>query len=306
MIDVLTGFAVVGVAILTGYVVGRVDLLGPQGRFVLSRLCFFVLNPLLLFTVLAEADLGVLFSALLPVSALAAAAIFILYGLVARLGWRRGWGVTAVGALGAGYVNGNNIGIPIATYVLGDAAYAAPILLLQLLVFTPIVLAILDGSSSGEASFGAIARRTLRNPMIIGAALGVLVALLDVELPPIVMDPLRLLAGGAVPVLLISFGMSLYGQRVLTQVGTRRDIALATVCKLALMPLVAWAIGRFAFQLDDHALLAVVVLAALPSAQNVFNYAQRYEVGEVVARDTVFLTTLGCLPALFACALLLG
>ncbi|WP_225873078.1 hypothetical protein [Cellulosimicrobium composti] len=59
-------------------------------------------------------------------------------------------------------------------------------------------------------------------------------------------------------------------------------------------------------ELDDHALLAVVVLAALPSAQNVFNYAQRYEVGEVVARDTVFLTTLGCLPALFACALLLG
>lgn len=306
MTGILTGFAVISVAIFTGYVVGRIDLLGPHGRHVLSRLSFFVLNPFLLFTVLADADLTMLFSALLPVSAIAAVVVFVAYGVVTRLAWRRELGVTVVGALGAGYVNGNNIGIPIATYVLGDASYSAPIILVQLLVFTPVALALLDASSTTDASFGKIVRRTLRNPMIIGAALGVLVALLDIELPPMAMDPLKLLAGAAVPVLLISFGMSLNGQRILTKRGTRRDVLLATSMKLLLMPLVAWILGRFVFQVDDHALLAVVVLAALPSAQNVFNYAQRYETGEVVARDIVFLTTLGCPPVLFASALLLA
>ncbi|MGW9112665.1 AEC family transporter [Microbacterium sp. NPDC055683] len=306
MIDVLTGFAVVAVAILTGYIVGRIDLLGPQGRYVLSRLCFFVLNPFLLFSVLSESDLSVLFSSLLPASAITATIVFVVFGLVARLAWRRTWAQTTVGALGAGYVNGNNIGIPIATYVLGNGALAAPILLFQLLVITPVVLAILDASTTSDASFGRIIRRTLRNPMIIGALLGVLVAAFDLDLPAIVMEPVHLLAGGSVPVLLVSFGMSLYGQRVLTQAGTRRDILLATALKLLAMPVIAWALGTFAFRLEGHALLAVVVLAALPSAQNVFNYAQRYGTGEVVARDIVFLTTLGCLPVLFGCALLLG
>jgi predicted permease len=33
------------------------------------------------------------------------------------------------------------------------------------------------------------------------------------------------------------------------------------------------------------------VLAALPTAQNVFNYAQRYGRGVVLARDAVLITT---------------
>ena len=53
-------------------------------------------------------------------------------------------------------------------------------------------------------------------------------------------------------------------------------------------------------------MLVVVVLASLPSAQNVFNYAQRYGVGEVLARDVVFLTTFGCIPVVFASAVIFG
>ena len=48
------------------------------------------------------------------------------------------------------------------------------------------------------------------------------------------------------------------------------------------------------------------MLAALPTAQNVFNYSQRYGVGEPLSRDTVFVTTLGCLPVLLVAVALLG
>jgi malonate transporter len=48
------------------------------------------------------------------------------------------------------------------------------------------------------------------------------------------------------------------------------------------------------------------VLAALPTAQNVFNYSQRFGIGETISRDTVFLTTIGCVPVLLAATLLLG
>ena len=307
MTGILTGFAVVGLAIALGYVLGRQGLLGEHARFVLSRLTFFVLSPFLLFVVLAEADIPTLFSALLPVSALTAVSMFAVYAVLARLLWRRGLGDTVVGALGSGYVNANNIGIPIALYLLGNAAFSAPVILAQLLVFMLIALVLLDASTStSKPSVGRILKQTARNPMLIGAALGVVVALTGIQLPPVVWEPISLIAGACVPILLISYGLSLPGARVLTAKGRRRDILLATGLKLVAMPLVAWTLGQFVFALPRDQLLAVVVLAALPTAQNVFNFAQRYDVGERIARDTIFLTTIGCIPVLIVVALLLS
>ena len=72
------------------------------------------------------------------------------------------------------------------------------------------------------------------------------------------------------------------------------------------MPLIAWVVAEFVFGLSPAEVLIVVILAALPTAQNVFNYSQRYDIGETISRDTVFLTTLGCLPVLILIMFLLG
>ncbi len=306
VLESLTGFVVVGVAILVGWIIGRIDLLGEHGRPVLARLTFFVLSPFLLFVVLSQADVSTLFSAYLPVAAIAALAMFALYTLVARLVWKRSVGETVIGALSAGQVNSNNIGIPLSLYLLGSAAYTAPVVLLQLLIFTPVTMTILDAVAFGRSSFGKAIVRTATNPIVLGSVLGTLVSVSGITLPPIVMDPAMLIANACVPVLLISFGISLHGQRVLSSSGRRRDILLATSLKLVAMPLVAWAVAQFVFGLDRHDVLVVVVTASLPTAQNVFNYSQRYGIGEPISRDTVFLTTIGCLPVLLAVTFLLG
>ncbi|MFT4051792.1 MAG: AEC family transporter [Microbacterium sp.] len=306
MLQTLTGFAVVAVAIAVGYVIGRIDLLGPHARHVLSRLTFFVLSPVLLFVVLSQADVHTLFSALLPVSAIAAAAMFAVYAAVARLVWHRSIGDTLVGALAAGQVNSNNIGIPLSLYLLGSAAYPAPVILMQLLVFTPIAMAVFEAISTGQRRPFPILRRTVTNPIVVGSTLGVLVALSGWTMPSIVIDPLQLVADACVPVLLISYGISLHGQRVLGTSGRRRDILLASSLKLVVMPLAAWATGALVFQLSAHDVLVVTVLAALPTAQNVFNYAQRFEVGETIARDAVAVTTVACVPVLLLIMMLLA
>lgn len=304
--SVLTGFAVIALAVLVGWVAGRTGVLGPEARPVLARLNFNVLAPFLLFSVLATADVGALFSVLLPVSALAAVLMMLAFGLVAMLVWRRDLAPTVVGALASGYVNGNNFGIPIAVYMLGDAAYSAPIVLLQLLIFAPVALAILGARVEGRTSAWQIVRGTFTNPIIVGSLAGVAVAVSGIELPPAVLEPIELIGHAAVPLMLISFGLSLNGQRMLAAGSGRREVLLASALKLLVMPAVAWLLGRFLFGLDDTALYAVTVLAALPTAQNVFNYAQRYDTAEIVARDTVFITTVGCLPVLLALALLFG
>ncbi|WP_433585742.1 AEC family transporter [Microbacterium hydrocarbonoxydans] len=305
MLETLTGFAVVAVAIALGYIIGRIDLLGPHARHVLGRLIFFVLSPFLLFSVLAHADAKMLFSALLPVSAVAAVAVIAAYALIARLVWKRSIGETVIGALSAGQVNSNNIGIPLSIYLLGSAAYPAPVILMQLLIFTPISLTILDAVTSEKISIRRTLLRTATNPIIIGSLLGTLVSVFGITVPDIVMDPVQLIANAAVPVLLISYGISLHGQRVLGTQGHRRDVILASILKLVAMPVIAWA-AALLFGLSAAQTLIVVVLAALPTAQNVFNYSQRYDIGEAISRDTVFLTTIGCLPVLLLVMTLLG
>lgn len=71
------------------------------------------------------------------------------------------------------------------------------------------------------------------------------------------------------------------------------------------MPLIAWLIG-LAFGLDDEEMYAAVILAALPAAQNVYNYAATYRRGEILARDTVFLTTFLALGGMLGVAFLFG
>ena len=302
---VLIGFAIIAVVIVTGYAIARFRVIGPEAHQVLSRLAFFVLSPALLFTVLAEADLRSLFSVQLPVAAIAATVPMVIFLVVALVFWRRKVPEATIGALASGYLNANNIGIPVAAYVVGDAAASAPVILLQLIVFAPIALTVLDVTTSGKVSLGRILSQPVRNPLIIGSVLGLVVAVTGIDLPAPVLAPFELVGAAAVPIILINFGMSLHGRRMLDTPGTRRDVVLAVVLKLLLMPLVAWAAARYLFGLEGHALFVAVVLAALPTAQNVFNYAVRYRRGEALARDAVLLSTLLSLPVIVIVAALL-
>jgi len=303
---VLIGFAIIVAIIAVGYLIGRLDLLGDQAQHVLSRLAFFVLSPALLFTVLGQSDVSHLFSALLPISAIAAVVNIVAFLGVSLVIWRRSLPDATIGALASGYVNANNIGLPVSVYVLGDAASSAPVILLQLIVLAPIALTVLDVSTSGHVSIGRILLQPVRNPLIIGSVLGVIVAVTHLRLPAPVLAPFLLVGGAAVPVILLTFGMSLHGSRVLAPGTDRRDVLLASSLKLAAMPVVAWLLGQFVWNLHGHRLFVVVVLAALPTAQNVFNYAQRYGVGTVLARDTVLITTALSIAVLVIVAALLA
>jgi malonate transporter and related proteins len=302
---VLEGFGIIAVVIVAGYVLGRSGALSPDARIVLSRFVFFAASPCLLFTVLAGADPRLLLSPLLAVSGLSALAMVLVAVTVTRFLWRRTAAQSTVAALAAGYVNANNIGLPVAIYVLGNAAYPGPVILLQLLVYAPVSLIVLE-HSHGRASVGATVLRSVRNPLLVASLLGFVLAVTRVHLPTPVLEPFRVIGGAAVPLMLMGFGMSLHGQRVLEPGIGRRDVVLATTLKLAAMPLTAWLLGAFVFRLDDPTLHAAVVLAGLPTAQNVLVYAMRYDRSVPVARDAVLLTTIGSLPVLLLVSLLLS
>jgi len=303
---VLTGFAVIAVVIGVGYVIGLRGYLGDQGREVLTKLAFHVASPALLFTTLAKADLSVVFSSRLLVTALStagAAGVFVAVGVV------RHWGVgrTTIGALCSSYVNSGNLGIPIAVYVLGDASLVAPVLLFQLVLVGPIAVTVLDLSGDGDK--GPLWRRLLtplRNPIAVGSLAGVLAAATGVHVPSPVMDPLTLIGGMSVPAVLLAFGISLCGSTMPGKGPDRTPVLLSVALKSFGQPALAWALAAGVFGLRGHQLLDVVVTSALPAAQNLYTYASQYGVGERLARDSILVSTVLSVPVLVVVAALLG
>jgi malonate transporter and related proteins len=302
---VLIGFAIIGFVILVGWLLARFKVVSQEGRLVLNRTSFFAASPALLFTVLADSDVGLLFSSVLAVALLAFATVALLYLVIARLWLTKDPSRLALAATATGYSNVNNIGLPVAIYVIGDAGFVGPMLLLQLLVIAPMLLVTLDILTAGRASVAGILTQPLRNPMLIGAGLGAIVSAFEIQLPAPVLAPLEILGGAAVPLMLLAFGISLGGDKPLQPGTGRREVWLAVVLKNLAMPVAAYVLARFAFGMDDQLVYACTVMAALPSAQNMYQYALRYDRATVITRDIVLLTTLASLPVMLLIAWLL-
>lgn len=309
MNGVLGGFATLGAVIAVGWLVGRIGTVGPGASGMLSRLSFYVAMPALLFLTLAEADTAALWSAALVATAGGAVLSALLYAVLARARRRLSGAQLMTGALASSYVNAGNLGIPIAVYVLGDASYVAPVLLFQVLVMAPLGLAVLAGSGSqGDdgASRWQVVSRPVRTPLVVASGLGLLVTVSGLQLPALLLQPVELVAGLAVPAALLAYGMSLHGAPRPATGDTAGQVWLAVALKTVAHPLLAYALGRWVADLDGVALLAVTVTAALPTAQNVFVYASTYDRGVELARDTILLTTALSVPVLLVVAVSLG
>ncbi|MFE4502649.1 AEC family transporter [Rhodococcus sp. NPDC056743] len=303
MSGVVAGFTVIFVVIAVGYLLGRLGTLGSQGQFVLGRLVFFVATPALLFTTLASSDLSVIFSPTLAVASATAFGVGALYVVIAKLWLHRPLPELTIGALSASYVNSANLGIPIAVFVLGDATFVAPLLLFQIVVYSPIALTILDLTAlRGDAeklSLLDTVTAPFKNPIVLAGAAGLIVALIGWVPPRPLMQPFELIGATSVPGALLAFGLSLYGVRVLEKGSSpRRDVALASTLKIVVQPVLAYLMAHYLLGIDGHELFAIVVVSTLPTAQNVFIYASRYRRGMVLARDSAFVTTLISIPAI--------
>ena len=307
MQGVLAGFATLGAIIALGFLLAHFGVLGADSQELLTRLVFFVATPALLFQTLSKAPIGQIFSSGLAVGALSFVGTAAVYTLLARTVWRRSTGDTVLGAMSSAYVNAANLGLPITVYVLGTASFIAPVLLMQLVVITPLALAVLDTvATEGRSSVLRTLTQPLRNPITVGSFLGLLCSLAGWQVPSTIASPIALIAGMAVPGVTLAYGVSLrLGPRPIAG-GSGVELAVVCLLKLLVQPVLAYAAARWLFDLDGRALLAVTVVAALPTAQNIFVYATRYDRSTTLARDSIFVTTLLSVPVLLAITALLA
>lgn len=313
MLGVLEGFVTIIVVIVLGVGLAHFKIVELSGQVLLSRIAFFVASPALMITVLGETDVSTLFSANLAASIGSVVVTTVLALILLRVVWRRSGAETMIGIFSAAYVNAGNLGLPIAAYALGNASLIAPMLLVQLLVLQPIGIAVLDLTTRPEAADQSRRRRLLRlvgqpfrNPLMIASLIGLILSLTGFELPRVVNDPLHLVGGMAVPAMLLAYGISLRLGPLPGRGEPPLQIGALVLLKLIVQPLVGFLLAKFVLGLDPLGVLAVTVIAGLPTAQNVFTHAVRFDRGIVLARDAIFLSTLGSIPLIAIVAAVLG
>jgi predicted permease len=160
----------------------------------------------------------------------------------------------------------------------------------------------------------------IRNPIIIASALGALVSATHFHVPKDVSSALSLLGGAAVPIALVTLGMSLHAgttaereekaekaERVIKEGKKARiaETAISVLLKTALHPVLAYLLARYALGLPAHDVLAVTLCAALPTAQNAFIYASEYDLDTAFARNAVIFSTVVSMAGLWTVAALL-
>lgn len=212
LISAMQGFCVIGIVIAVGYVAARMRIGGPSAQMVLNRFSFFVSSPCLMFAILSKEPIFDIFHPSIIVAFFSAVLVGVAFLVLNQMFFHLNAPDATIGALNSLYLNSNNIGLPIATYILGNPALVAPILVMQQAIFTPVGLTVLDVTTKGKVSVKEIAKQPLHQPLLIGSLLGIVVSAISAKIgwfpvPKFIFDPIDMIGDSAVPMILMAFGM---------------------------------------------------------------------------------------------------
>ena len=304
--------------VAVGWLLGR-TLLTAEGLRGLTHVAFYALFPALLFRSMAKVRLEALEPDIIVVFFGTGLLLYILLMPLGRL-LGMSFGDQAVFALSGTFSNGVGIGIPFISYAFGEAGLVPLLMIISvnsliMLTLSSFLLEIGTGGSSRRESgrrllgkLGGAALTMMKHPIIpsifAGLAWAELTALIPGLATPVVVDRvLQALALAAPPCGLIMAGASL------AHVGLKehwQPAAVASVVKVAVMPLMVWLAGRHLFALDPLWLTVATLNAALPAGANVYLVAQLYRTGVGLATNAVVISTAASILTLSAALLLLG
>ncbi|MDI1462019.1 AEC family transporter [Catellatospora sp. KI3] len=305
----LAAFAPIWMITALGWGTIRFGVLSRTTQQALAAFTFLVAIPAVLFTTLARTPLGGLPLRPLAAFALSTLAVGLLAYIVARRFLPGRNGDRVIAAMSAAYVNSGNLGIPVAVYVLRDISLITAVLVFQTMLVTPLIVGLLDADANGgQGRWRRIALLPLRTPVILGSLFGVLASASGWRPPEWALHSLELLGGAAVPAALFALGMSLHrdpaeppaAQPDAEGPGRGVGVGVAVALKVLAQPLAAYLAGRFLFHLGPAELVAVTVVAGLPTAQNTFVYATEYRAGVAFSRDAILASSLLSMATLTA------
>jgi hypothetical protein len=162
-----------------------------------------------------------------------------------------------------------------------------------------LTTALIQVGKGGEVTLADQARtiglELVRNPIIMGLALGLLVNVSGLAIPAPLDRMAEMVGAAAVPTALFALGASLAGYPI---TGDILPAMVLTALKTLVHPAIVWILAVPVFGLEGIWVPVAVTMAAMPSGINVYLFGAHYDAAPGVAARTVFLTTIFSLGTL--------
>lgn len=178
------------------------------------------------------------------------------------------------------------IGIPIVDALFGDVGL---ILLVAFnTVFNVALFSFGETIFSGKLEFSF--RKLMATPAILGMLAGLVLFLLDVQLPQVLGTPIQILGSFTAPLAMMINGALFYGTP-LFKVLREKDTLLFCLVRLVLVPALVMLIFR-PFIANDTLFSLLVLVAAMPSGSVNSVFAEKYQGKGQLASHYIILSTL--------------
>jgi malate permease and related proteins len=253
----------------------------------LNRIQVYVVMPAFLINFLASAKQPL--SAIWPVFG----AGFLLFAAMIPIGWitaaifRQRSSLGPMIGLGAGYANVGFFGIPVAQLAFGSGSviYMSVMTAVATILICTVGVALL--APAGASKLGKL-RSAFSTPLMPSVAIGLALRGLDVELPPVVSQPMVLLGSIFTPLALYTLGAQVAGSKI-----DKLEIApqiLLLVLRFLIAPLMAWGLCyTLGFSQDITSVL--VVAAATPVGVLLTIFAVEYKTEPEFISAAVVIST---------------
>ncbi len=269
----------------------------------ISSVTFYFVNPCLIFNGLIRNRIaGDERGQIIAFAFLNAALMAALAWLVATaLGWR-GEKRRAL-MLPVMLVNAGNFGLPVVLFAFGVEAQARAMMYVagSATITATLGVAVAAGGGSIRETVGRLAR----TPLMYAAVGALLLNSLDIMPPDLIMKPVEMVAGGAVPMMLLVLGLQL-GNSFDHLRANLKLIGLAAAMRLLAAPILAMLVIARITGVTGLAYQASVTEASTPSAVSSVILALQYDLEPEAVAGTVFFATISSAVTLSVLIAVLG
>ena len=279
------------IVIIAGKLFIKLGIIDEKWTSVSDKLAFYVCLPLVLMVDIATIKVKfadnvkfIVFCFLVTL-----AMFFIMWILSAAFVKDK----TMVGSFTQGSVRGSAaiLGMPFALNIYGNSGMVPMMILASVPIFNAFSVVILTVSANkynGGQKKALNLKTILKNPLIIGIMVGFLVCLLNIDLPPIVLKPVKTIGAAGVPLMLISLGANFK----MTDIKSRLiPAAMASLIKLVLLPLAFIPLAVY-LGFRGPSLIAILIMLGAPSAISGYVMAKEMDNDHILMSNIVVLTTL--------------
>ncbi|HTV71344.1 MAG TPA: AEC family transporter [Rhizobiaceae bacterium] len=282
--------------IFLGFLVARITKQPLEELGWMTTFVIYVALPALFFQLLAKTPIerltewGYIFGAVFSTYV-----IFAIMFVASVLMSRGDIATSTIRGLASAYGNIGYMGPGLALLAFGEEA-AVPVALIfcfeniMHFAIAPMMMALSGSEKSKPLDLAlSVIKKIVLHPFIIATAIGVAAAFFEFRPPMPIERLLEYLSRAAAPCALFAMGVTL-ALRPLNRVP--RELSAIALLKLVLHPALCYVALSWVGNFSEVWVFSAVLLAALPTATNVFVIAQQYGVYVQRASASILLTTL--------------